>query len=332
MPRVHVSLRSALLAVTALAVTLFASCARDAAAPADLRIQAAVGATRATISVTSTDPSLTRRDTTINVRVIGAGFTAGAKVSFAIRGVVSSKMVVNSTSYISSTELLANVTIKPDADTTKYDVITLMADGKKGIGSELFEVVTKDFTPTWYVPVNDATLNLRGDGNYVVNGSSAYAHNVCGMSTRIFYYPSEGSGSGDATAQSTNPKFKSGTKTCPYPRTFTWLYPDGSKESAPFFVNLHELAHLGLDIPIGATTTRAMNVQSGVRCNTIRFRAEKADGTYVGGDSLLVTRVDAQTFTVASQPAPHNKAYCDNTGELLNLNVRITLVSRDPLP
>jgi uncharacterized membrane protein len=51
--------------------------------------------------------------------------------------------VTNSTQFVSSTELVANITIAPDAPLASYDVIVTTSSGKGGIGTELFVVTAK---------------------------------------------------------------------------------------------------------------------------------------------------------------------------------------------
>ena len=49
------------------------------------------------VSVQSTMPSRTEPGTTLDVRVLGSGFDAGTRVSFALGGVATSKIVTNGT-------------------------------------------------------------------------------------------------------------------------------------------------------------------------------------------------------------------------------------------
>ena len=94
-------------------------------------------------AVSSTVPSSAARGTTLDVRILGSGFDAGSTAQWAIDGVPSGKVVVNSTSYVSSKELKANVTIASDADVTFYDVVVTSKGGKPGIGTETFEVTVQ---------------------------------------------------------------------------------------------------------------------------------------------------------------------------------------------
>jgi len=94
-------------------------------------------------TVKSTIPDSATVDTTLNVRVLGGGFDVGSRADWAFKGVVSEKIVTNSTQFVSSTELVANITIARDANLGKHDVIVTTSSGKGGIGTELFLVTLK---------------------------------------------------------------------------------------------------------------------------------------------------------------------------------------------
>lgn len=95
------------------------------------------------VAVDSTNPSSGPQDSTLNVRIKGANFDMGSRADWALSGVVSDKVRVNSTTFVSSKELVANITIALDAAVDLYDVIVTASTGKKGIGSELFAVRPK---------------------------------------------------------------------------------------------------------------------------------------------------------------------------------------------
>lgn len=99
------------------------------------------GSTATGPTVTSTSPNSSVRNVTLDVRVLGSGFDQGTSAQWAIDGVPSSKVMTNSTRYVSSTEVVANITVAADADVTLYDVIVTTSSGKPGIGTEEFEVV-----------------------------------------------------------------------------------------------------------------------------------------------------------------------------------------------
>ena len=98
------------------------------------------------MTVTSTSPSEGQEATTIDVTIGGSGFEVGAVASFPLNGVDDPRVHVNSTRFVSSGQVVANLTIASDALTVRYDVVVTNTTGKKGIGSEMFAVVLKAST------------------------------------------------------------------------------------------------------------------------------------------------------------------------------------------
>jgi probable HAF family extracellular repeat protein len=97
-------------------------------------------------AVRSTNPKFAAQGITLDVRVLGSGFDQGSRAVWALNrdtAFATTKVKTNSTDFVSSTELVANITIGADATIDLYDVIVLTAGGKKGIGIELFEVTTE---------------------------------------------------------------------------------------------------------------------------------------------------------------------------------------------
>jgi probable HAF family extracellular repeat protein len=95
------------------------------------------------VTVKSTSPDTATVDSTLDVHIFGSGFDPGSRANWAIKGVVSPKVVTNSMRFVSSTELVANITIAPDAPLASYDVIVTASSGKGGIGTECFVVTPK---------------------------------------------------------------------------------------------------------------------------------------------------------------------------------------------
>lgn len=94
------------------------------------------------VSVSSTSPNTGPRGTTLTVRVFGSGFAPGFRAVWALSGDTSyatTRVKTNTTTYVSSTELTANITIESNASLEFYDIM-VVGNGKKGIGIELFEV------------------------------------------------------------------------------------------------------------------------------------------------------------------------------------------------
>jgi len=91
-------------------------------------------------AVTSADPSYGYQgDVLKTVTVTGSGFVNGAQASWERGGGADPKLQV-STQFVSSTQLVATITIAPDAAIDFYDVSVTNPDRKKGIGYSLFQV------------------------------------------------------------------------------------------------------------------------------------------------------------------------------------------------
>lgn len=123
-------------------------------------------------TVKATKPDSATVDTTLNVRVIGSGFDQGSRADWAYKGVVSDKITTNSTQFVSSMELLANITIARNADIGSHDVIVTTSSGKGGIGTELF-LVTLKMTSLPNLPGgNLAEANAINDAGHAVGFST----------------------------------------------------------------------------------------------------------------------------------------------------------------
>jgi hypothetical protein len=187
-----------------------------------------------------------------------------------------------------------------------------------------------DPTTTWYFPLDDATLAVRSDHLYAAGASSVYDNGVCGVAGK-FFATTELSNSGDATMQTDNPKVTD-RKCVAYPRKLTIVYPDGPSSTNAVFVNLRGIANTTYAIPIGSTVKRALHINIGdARCGALHW-SNMYSGSPVPGDSVLVTRVDARTWSVTSQPSPNDQAYCGNAGTTIHLPVSLTVISSYPLP
>ena len=179
-------------------------------------------------------------------------------------------------------------------------------------------------TPTWKIPLADATLAFRSDGTNGDGTYSIYSNGACDVATVIF----EG-GSGDATINTTKGMCI---------RKFELVYPDGSSELVQSFNNLNELETTAFVIPIGATAERRFVINPGVwtnnsRCDRLHFgRLGPNSILGVGSDSVLVRRLDARTWHAYSKPddpdgTAHNIAMCEKTGELLRMAIDFTIVA-----
>src|SRR5262249_11903387 len=75
------------------------------------------------VTVTSASPAFGDQGTTVNVHVYGSGFSSGAQATWLLHGNADAAHVkTNSTTFVSSTELVANITIASDAQLDFWDV------------------------------------------------------------------------------------------------------------------------------------------------------------------------------------------------------------------
>jgi probable HAF family extracellular repeat protein len=143
MPLCRVSLAPTASALTLLSFGWLWSCTPDApTAPGAGGPQAAQSAT-ADPTVTSTSPTSGAQGTTLDVQVIGSGYDRGSRAVWALNGdtlLGAAQVKTNSTRYVSSKQLIANITIAGTASLDAYDVMAVTSSGKKGIGIELFTV------------------------------------------------------------------------------------------------------------------------------------------------------------------------------------------------
>jgi probable HAF family extracellular repeat protein len=91
--------------------------------------------------VASANPSAAPQDTTLDVQVLGSGFDLGSRAEFVLNGVAVPGVRTNRTTYRTPKELVANITIAPDAVPDRYDIAVTTSKGKKGIGTERFAVL-----------------------------------------------------------------------------------------------------------------------------------------------------------------------------------------------
>ena len=97
------------------------------------------------VQVTAADPALAEQGTiNLNVKVTGKGFKNGAKAKWFVTGTTDTGGVtVNSTTFVSSSEVTANITVSDTAVIANFDIQVLNSDGRGGKGTELFRVTAK---------------------------------------------------------------------------------------------------------------------------------------------------------------------------------------------
>lgn len=129
-PHRRVSLRSRFLAFVTLACL-------------SLLLAAPLGAQQ--IQVTAADPNTAAQATVnLNVLVKGKGFKKGAVAKWQVTGTEDpGGVTVNSTTFVNSTELVANIDIAETAVISLYDIQVRNSDGRIGKGTEMFRVTEK---------------------------------------------------------------------------------------------------------------------------------------------------------------------------------------------
>ena len=313
-----------------IAVATLAGCSPDAPSPVAFPTEARLGKTPSatTLTVTSASPPSAPQDTVLDVVVNGSGFERGASARWSSAGDTSLVHVV-STTYVSSTQLKVRLQVPVNAPVSTYDVVVYLVTGKRGVGAELFAVKVGDPQMMMLIPTDDAALSVHSDQLYTSGGYSVYDNGVCGVNAKIFATLAY-SNSGDAIMQTDNAKFTD-RKCSSYPRKLRVMYPDGTSEVSASLVNLRGIENTTFAIPIGATVRRALHINTGgARCGAMHW-SNMYNGTSVPGDSVLVTRVDGQTWDVESQPYPDDRTYCANTATTLHMPVRLRFMSHAPI-
>src|ERR1041384_709566 len=104
-----------------------------------------IAGAQGSVSVSAADPpSATQGTINLNVKVTGKGFKNGAKAKWYVTGTTDTGGVtVNSTTFVSSTEVDANITVADTAAIANFDIQVLNSDGRGGKGTELFTVIDR---------------------------------------------------------------------------------------------------------------------------------------------------------------------------------------------
>ena len=152
-------------AVGILSILLLSSCASDTATAPLTQGPAFAKGGGSGPTVRAADPDTGVRNTTIDVRVLGSGFDNGSKATWALAGDTANattRITTNSTRFMKSGELVANITIAADAPLALFDIVVVTTGGKKGIGIEQFTVkATDQYTAVF----DDAGGNLLRSDN-----------------------------------------------------------------------------------------------------------------------------------------------------------------------
>ena len=147
------------------------------------------------MSVSGATPDSATQDTTLDVVITGSGFVAGTAANWALAGVQDPGQVrTNSTRYVNSRQLVANITISSLQRCAKWDIVVTAAGKKGGIGTEMFAIKTKALAgacggPTTYldsrVRLEWSSLADLGSSSGMTSDGSAHTKAVVRVSKRL---------------------------------------------------------------------------------------------------------------------------------------------------
>jgi hypothetical protein len=141
------------------------------------------------VSVTSASPSSAAQGTVnLNITVNGKGFKRNATAQWFLTGTTNpGGVTVNSTAFVSSSELTANISVDSNAVVSGYDIVVTNTNASTGKGTELFSVLSSNSSagnlsmtivdfPSGFTP------DVTHDG---VNGGVYTDHDLTGSDTCV---------------------------------------------------------------------------------------------------------------------------------------------------
>jgi hypothetical protein len=146
-------------------------------------LMAALPAT-AQIQVNSANPSAAPQGTTnLNVTISGNGFKKGATAKWFVTGTTNpGGVTVNSTTFQSSTQLTANITVASNAVISGFDIVVTVAT-RTGKGTDLFAVLQSNANSCTVQPLPSGISWVTSLNYVAASGAAAYGPNF-GVTTR----------------------------------------------------------------------------------------------------------------------------------------------------
>ena len=124
-----------------LACVIWLGCADDPVSVDGVALFAKGGG-GAGVSVDATNPTTANQGTVgLDVHVFGSGFEPGSDVTFLLDRKATGDISTNSTTFVDSTEVIANIAVAATAEPELFDVRLETPRGRKGIGIELLQVI-----------------------------------------------------------------------------------------------------------------------------------------------------------------------------------------------
>lgn len=134
------------------------------------------------VQVSAADPPSAAQGTvSLNVRVTGKGFKNGARAKWFVTGTTDTGGVtVNSTTFVSSSEVTANITVADTAVIANFDIQVTNSDGRGGKGTELFAVTPQGGGNTCIAQATTACVTGSGCLDQTFNGNGQVLTNTDG--------------------------------------------------------------------------------------------------------------------------------------------------------
>ena len=181
------------------------------------------------VQVTAADPPSAAQGTlNLDVRILGKGFKNGARANFFVAGTTDPGGVqVNSTTFVGSTELSANITVSDAATISTFDIQVLNADGRGGKGTELFAVTSSMSCGTDITNLSISIFKYTDATNTTTYNMQPDLTNADGSPVPYVSGKSKGQ-SIDGRIQIDNCTYDLTLNLNFSKRYFTWKFPNGS--------------------------------------------------------------------------------------------------------
>ena len=145
---------------------------RSPVAPSD----APLAAKAVSVSVNATDPAFgDQGQSNETVTITGSGFKAGAHAAWLHKGVVDPTISVTSTQFVSSSTLVAVISIDANSPLDFRDVQVTNFDRTQGIGAAVFEVTQAQIIPG---TLNARSVNDNGEVTGTLTNGGPYYYDV----------------------------------------------------------------------------------------------------------------------------------------------------------
>jgi len=134
-------------------------------------------------TVGSTNPNMAPQGTiSLDVTINGSGYKRGAKAKWFVTGTTNpGGVTVNNTTFVSSSQLTANITVAADAVIAGFDVQVANSDGRTGVGIDAFTITVGHGANACVAQPLPAGISLLG----TLTGSALTTDNGFGSVIRV---------------------------------------------------------------------------------------------------------------------------------------------------